>query len=142
MQLKQSLNTFLHSKGFLFISCLLCHSSFHSTTCSRQFFPNSYDINHYLCNLRRKLEFLGKFRARLLGHAVFLGIGGFASAIIGSSISKATVSFLGTTQMPVGGFICRYFNIGTSARRLAFSRSWVADRFSLHKIEGMVSWLW
>ena len=48
-------------------------------------------------------NFLANSGQGSLGHAAFLGIGGFASAIIGSSISKATVSFLGTTQMPVGG---------------------------------------
>jgi branched-chain amino acid transport system permease protein len=48
-------------------------------------------------------NFLANSGQGSLGHAVFLGIGGFASAIIGGSISKATVSFLGATQMPVGG---------------------------------------
>jgi len=37
-----------------------------------------------------------------LGHAIFLGVGGFASAIIGSSIATATAGLLGLTQMPVG----------------------------------------
>ena len=47
-------------------------------------------------------NFLANSGQGSLGHAVFLGIGGFASAIIGGQISLAIIGFLGTTQMPIG----------------------------------------
>ena len=37
-----------------------------------------------------------------LGHAAFLGIGGFASALIGGSMSSAIIVSLGVTKMPIG----------------------------------------
>jgi branched-chain amino acid transport system permease protein len=47
-------------------------------------------------------NFLANSGQGSLGHAVFLGIGGFGSAIIGGSISGAIASFLGASRMPVG----------------------------------------
>lgn len=37
-----------------------------------------------------------------LGHAVFLGIGGFASAMIGGSIATGLASFMGVDRLPIG----------------------------------------
>lgn len=47
-------------------------------------------------------NFLANSGQGSLGHAVFLGIGGFASAIIGGSIARSLASFLGASRMPVG----------------------------------------
>ncbi len=47
-------------------------------------------------------NFLANSGQGSLGHAVFLGIGGFSSALIGGSIASAAESLLGTTQMPIG----------------------------------------
>jgi branched-chain amino acid transport system permease protein len=47
-------------------------------------------------------NFLANSGQGSLGHAAFLGIGGFASAIIGASISAALVSLLGVTQLQIG----------------------------------------
>jgi len=47
-------------------------------------------------------NFLANSGQGSLGHAVFLGIGGFSSAIIGGSMATAAESWLGTTQMPIG----------------------------------------
>jgi branched-chain amino acid transport system permease protein len=47
-------------------------------------------------------NFLANSGQGSLGHALFLGIGGFASAIIGGKISVAVMGLLGVTQMPIG----------------------------------------
>jgi branched-chain amino acid transport system permease protein len=47
-------------------------------------------------------NFLANSGQGSLGHAVFLGIGGFGSAIIGGSISGAVANFLGASRMPLG----------------------------------------
>lgn len=47
-------------------------------------------------------NFLANSGQGSLGHAVFLGIGGFGSAIIGGSISGAIAGFLGASHMSVG----------------------------------------
>ena len=47
-------------------------------------------------------NFLANSGQGSLGHAVFLGIGGFSSAIIGAVISTNLIKLLGTSQMPVG----------------------------------------
>lgn len=47
-------------------------------------------------------NFLANSGQGSLGHALFLGVGGFAAAILGSSISKAAASLMGSTQLPIG----------------------------------------
>jgi branched-chain amino acid transport system permease protein len=47
-------------------------------------------------------NFLANSGQGSLGHALFLGVGGFSSAIMGSSISRAAASLMGSTQLPVG----------------------------------------
>jgi branched-chain amino acid transport system permease protein len=47
-------------------------------------------------------NFLSNSGQGSLGHAVFLGIGGFSSAIIGGRISIAMIGLLGLTRMPIG----------------------------------------
>ncbi len=103
MQLKQTLNTFLHSKGFLFIVAFFAILAFIPLLFRDNFFLTVMTLITIFAIYAASWNFLANSGQGSLGHAVFLGIGGFASAIIGSSISKATVSFLGTTQMPVGG---------------------------------------
>ena len=103
MKLKQSLSTFLHSKGFLFIIAFFVILAFVPLLFRDNFFLTVMTLITIFAIYAASWNFLANSGQGSLGHAVFLGIGGFASAIIGSSISKATVSFLGTTQMPVGG---------------------------------------
>jgi branched-chain amino acid transport system permease protein len=47
-------------------------------------------------------NFLANSGQGSLGHALFLGVGGFSSAILGSAISRATANALGSTQLTVG----------------------------------------
>jgi len=103
MQLKQSLVTLLHSRGFLFIIFFFVILAFVPLLVQDNFFLTVMTLITIFAIYAASWNFLANSGQGSLGHAVFLGIGGFAAAIIGGSISKATVSFLGTTQMPVGG---------------------------------------
>ena len=49
-------------------------------------------------------NFLANSGQGSLGHAAFLGIGGFSSAIIGGKITSAIIGFLGVNSMPIGVF--------------------------------------
>jgi branched-chain amino acid transport system permease protein len=103
MRLKQTLNTFLHSRSFLFIIVFFAITAFIPLLIRDNFFLTVMTLITIFSIYAASWNFLANSGQGSLGHAVFLGVGGFASAIIGSSISKATVNFLGTTQMPIGG---------------------------------------
>jgi len=103
MQLKQTLNTFLHSRSFLFIIIFFAITAFIPLLLRDNFFLTVMTLITIFSIYAASWNFLANSGQGSLGHAVFLGVGGFASAIIGSSISKAAVNFLGTSQMPVGG---------------------------------------
>ena len=103
MKLKQSLSTFLPSKGFLFIIAFFVILAFVPILFRDNFFLTVMTLITIFAIYAASWNFLANSGQGSLGHAAFLGIGGFASAIIGSSISKATVNFLGTTQMSVDG---------------------------------------
>src|SRR5665647_240993 len=103
MQLKQTLNTFLHSRSFLFIIVFFVITALVPLIVRDNFFLTVMTLIIIFAIYAGSWNFLANSGQGSLGHAVFLGIGGFASAIIGSSISKATVNFLGTSQMPIGG---------------------------------------
>src|SRR5690606_34040757 len=47
-------------------------------------------------------NFLANSGQGSLGHAAFLGLGGFSSALIGTSISNGINGLLGTVIMPIG----------------------------------------
>ncbi len=103
MQIKQTLSRFLHSRSFLFIVAFFVIMAFIPLLFRDNFFLTVMTLITIFSIYAASWNFLANSGQGSLGHAVFLGVGGFASAIIGSSISKATVNFLGTTQMPVGG---------------------------------------
>jgi branched-chain amino acid transport system permease protein len=102
MQLKQTLSTFLHSKGFLFTAAFFAIMAFVPLLIRDNFFLTIMTLITIFAIYAASWNFLANSGQGSLGHAVFLGIGGFASAIIGSSISKAAINFLGTSQIPIG----------------------------------------
>jgi len=93
---------FLHSRGFLFIVAFFAIMAFVPLLVRDNFFLTVMTLITIFAIYAASWNFLANSGQGSLGHAVFLGVGGFASAIIGSSISKAAINFLGTTQMPVG----------------------------------------
>jgi branched-chain amino acid transport system permease protein len=103
MQIKQTLTTLLHSKGFLFIIAFFTVLALVPLLVQDNFFLTIMTLITIFTIYAASWNFLANSGQGSLGHAVFLGIGGFAAAIIGGSVSKAAVSFLGITEMPVGG---------------------------------------
>lgn len=102
MQLKQQLTKLLHSRGFLFIVAFFAIMAFIPLFVQDNFFLTVITLITIFAIYAASWNFLANSGQGSLGHAVFLGIGGFSSAIIGSSTAKAAVSMLGTTQMPIG----------------------------------------
>jgi branched-chain amino acid transport system permease protein len=102
MQLKQQLIKLLHSRGFLFIVAFFAIMALIPLFVQDNFFLTVITLITIFAIYAASWNFLANSGQGSLGHAVFLGIGGFSSAIIGSSIAKAAVSIFGTTQMPIG----------------------------------------
>ena len=102
MLLKQQLIKLLHTRRFLLMVAILIVLTLLPILISDNFFLTILTLITIFSIYAASWNFLAKSGQGSLGHALFLGIGGFASAIIGSSISTATANFLGSTQMPVG----------------------------------------
>jgi branched-chain amino acid transport system permease protein len=102
MPLKQSLTIFLRSKGFLYIVAFFAILVLTPVFIKDNFFLTVMTLITIFSVYAASWNFLANSGQGSLGHAVFLGIGGFSSAIIGSSISTAAMGFLGATQMPIG----------------------------------------
>jgi branched-chain amino acid transport system permease protein len=104
--LKQQPLKILQSKRFLYMIVLFVILAI---------LPYFFAIFHYdslILNILTPIAFFAIYAASWnflansgqgsLGHALFLGVGGFAAAILGSSISKAAASLMGSTQLPIG----------------------------------------
>jgi len=102
MPLKQSLNTFLRSKGFLFLIAFFAILILLPIFITDNFFLTVLTLITIFAIYASSWNFLANSGQGSLGHAVFLGIGGFASAIIGGSMATGVENLLGTTQMPIG----------------------------------------
>jgi branched-chain amino acid transport system permease protein len=100
MQLK-SLSIFLRSKGFLSLIAFFAVLAIIPIVIKDNFLLTVLTLITIFAIYAASWNFLANSGQGSLGHAVFLGIGGFSSAIIGGSISKTSVDLLGT-QMPVG----------------------------------------
>ncbi len=102
MEIKKLLTTFLRSKGFqllLFSFAILAVLPIVETD---SFFLYVLTLIFVFAIYAASWNFLANSGQGSLGHAVFLGIGGFSSAILGGRISIALIGVLGVTQMPIG----------------------------------------
>ena len=102
MPLTQSLNTFLRSKGFLFLIAFFAILILLPIFITDNFFLTVLTLITIFAIYASSWNFLANSGQGSLGHAVFLGIGGFASAIIGGSMATGVENLLGTTQMSIG----------------------------------------
>jgi len=102
MQLKLSLNTLLRSRSFLLLVAFFAILILLPMLITDNFFLTVLTLITIFAIYASSWNFLANSGQGSLGHAVFLGIGGFSSAIIGGSIATAAESWLGTTQMPIG----------------------------------------
>lgn len=102
MTLKQQLIKLVRSKSFLFMIAVFAVLALLPIFISDNFFLTILTLITIFSIYAASWNFLANSGQGSLGHALFLGIGGFASAIIGSSIATATASLMGSTQLPVG----------------------------------------
>lgn len=102
MSLKQSIYTFLRSRGFLSIIGFFSILSIIPIVVTDNFFLTVLTLIVIFTIYAASWNFLANSGQGSLGHAVFLGIGGFSSAIIGSSIYNYAASLTGANQLPIG----------------------------------------
>jgi branched-chain amino acid transport system permease protein len=105
---KQKLASFIRSKSFiifLVVTVILAVLPFVVSI----FAKGSYSFFLFTCTLifiyglyAASWNFLSNSGQGSLGHAVFLGIGGFASAIIGTKIASVIAAGLGVYTIPIG----------------------------------------
>ena len=102
MQLKHTLTTFLRSKGFQLLLATFAILALMPIFIADSFFLYVLTLIFVFAIYAASWNFLANSGQGSLGHAVFLGIGGFSSAIIGGEISSAMIGLLGLTRMPIG----------------------------------------
>jgi branched-chain amino acid transport system permease protein len=102
MPVTQQLYMFLRSKGFQLLVVCFAVLALIPIFITDSFFLFVFTLIFIFAIYAASWNFLANSGQGSLGHAVFLGIGGFASAIIGGKISIAIIGFLGVIQMPIG----------------------------------------
>ncbi len=102
MTLKRQLPNLLHSKRFLSMIGIFVILAILPVFISDNFFLTILTLITIFSIYASSWNFLANSGQGSLGHALFLGVGGFAAAIIGSSIATATAGLLGSTQLSVG----------------------------------------
>ena len=99
---KQKLNTFVHSKSFQLFLITTAILVLIPIFIRNSFFLFVFTLIFIFGIYAASWNFLANSGQGSLGHAVFLGIGGFASAIIGTRISTAIISASGLYTMQIG----------------------------------------
>ena len=102
MPLQQKLATFLSSKVFLLLVVLFAALALIPVFINDTFFLYIFTLILIFSLYASSWNFLANSGQGSLGHAAFLGIGGFASAIIGSRIANALIQMLGINSIPLG----------------------------------------
>ncbi len=102
MQTKQALTAFIRSKIFQLLLVTFAISALLPILVSNSFFLYILTLIFIFAIYAASWNFLANSGQGSLGHALFLGIGGFSSAIIGGKISIAMIALLGVTRMPIG----------------------------------------
>jgi len=102
MQTKQYLTAFLHSKGFQILLVTFAILAFLPIFVTDSFFLYILTLIFVFAIYAASWNFLASSGQGSLGHALFLGIGGFSSAIVGGRISIALIGLLGVEKVPIG----------------------------------------
>jgi branched-chain amino acid transport system permease protein len=102
MPLQQKLTVFLRSKGFQLLVLCFAVLALIPVFITDSFFLFVFTLIFIFAIYAASWNFLANSGQGSLGHAAFLGIGGFASAIIGGKISNDLIGFLGVRSMPIG----------------------------------------
>jgi len=99
---KQKLSMFFRSRSFQVLLISFAILALIPVLIRDSFFLFVFTLIFIFALYAASWNFLANSGQGSLGHAAFLGIGGFASALIGGQISIALIGFLGVTQMPIG----------------------------------------
>jgi branched-chain amino acid transport system permease protein len=102
MQIKQAITSFLRSKGFQVLLAAFAFLAVLPILVNDNFFLYVFTLIFVFAIYAASWNFLANSGQGSLGHAAFLGIGGFSSAIIGGSISSSVIASIGVTKMPIG----------------------------------------
>lgn len=102
MTLQKKLNFFLGSKGFLVLVALFAVLALIPIFVTDTFFLYIFTLIFIFSIYAASWNFLANSGQGSLGHAAFLGIGGFASAIIGSRIANALIQMWGANAVSLG----------------------------------------
>ncbi len=129
---------FLRSRSFLFLVVSFAVLALIPIFITDTFFLFVFTLIFIFSIYAASWNFLANSGQGSLGHAAFLGIGGFSSAIIGSRISNAIIGAFGANAMPIWSFIFADSGFSSSYRRLDFCRNRLADWFGLCTIKSMV----
>jgi branched-chain amino acid transport system permease protein len=102
MEIKQKFTVFLRSKSFQFLLVAFVILALLPVLIPDSFFLYLLTMVCIFATYATSWNFLANSGQGSLGHAAFLGLGGFSSAIIGTRITTALMGLLGATQMPIG----------------------------------------
>jgi len=102
MQFPQKLLLFIQSKGFLLLVACFAILALIPVLFNDAFFIHVFTLIFIFSIYASSWNFLANSGQGSLGHAAFLGIGGFASAIIGGSIATELMQIWGVNSIPVG----------------------------------------
>jgi branched-chain amino acid transport system permease protein len=102
MPLQQKIAMFLRSRGFLILFGLFTVLALIPVFINDTFFLYIFTLIFIFSVYAASWNFLANSGQGSLGHAAFLGIGGFTSAIIGGRIANALIQMWGVNAIPLG----------------------------------------
>jgi branched-chain amino acid transport system permease protein len=102
MQLKEQIKAFLHTRAFQLLVVSFIILALIPIFVTDKFFLFLFTLIFIFSVYASSWNFLANSGQGSLGHAAFLGIGGFTSAIIGKTIAQAILTVTGGYTMPVG----------------------------------------
>jgi branched-chain amino acid transport system permease protein len=102
MDIKQQLTVFLKSKALRLLLVAFTVLALLPVFITDSFFLYVLTMICVFTIYATSWNFLANSGQGSLGHAAFLGLGGFSAAIIGSRIATALMGMLGATRMPIG----------------------------------------
>ena len=102
MPLQQKLSTILRSRSFQLLVVCVAVLALIPVFITDTFFLYVFTLIFIFSIYAASWNFLANSGQGSLGHAAFLGIGGFSSAIIGGKITNALIGLLGVYAMPIG----------------------------------------
>jgi len=102
MDKKQTFNGILHSRVFYLVIAAFVALAVLPLLITDNFFLYVLTLICIMAIYAASWNFLANSGQGSLGHAAFLGIGGFSAALLGTSISTSLANLAGTSSLPIG----------------------------------------